>query len=184
MVERGDVPRCAKMLPRNVSSSRYDQEVETHRPHADELDGNHRRSARGRVCSLQGTCRAKGSAQLVPHRRQGMGRCWLSGLSRKATHHEWMHSSEPGPSDVKWSGRLPCSRRPRFSVLLPVPVVLLAAGVRAAEEQWGRHKQWKRVHQQNAAELVAEQLVRDLHPWRSSGPDSLSPHGRVPRSPA
>ena len=69
-------------------------------------------------------------------------------------------------------------RRARLWVQLAAPVLLLAVGLHAAEQQWGRHEQWGRVHQQqNATELVAEQLGRDLHGCPSAGADSCSPHG-------
>lgn len=56
--------------------------------------------------------------------------------------------------------------------------VLLPAGLPAAE-QCGRHEQWGRVGQQRAAELVVEQLLRDLHACRSADADSYSPRGHA-----
>ncbi len=50
--------------------------------------------------------------------------------------------------------------------------VLLPAGL-PASEQCGRHEQWRRVGQQRAAQLVVEQLLRDLHACRSADADSI-----------
>ena len=70
-----------------------------------------------------------------------------------------------GPSHSKRRCGLPCTRR--WLRVLPVVrssrAVLLLVGLPVAEQRW-RHQQRGRVHRrQNAAALVAEHLVRDLH---------------------
>ena len=75
-----------------------------------------------------------------------------------------MHGSGTGTSHSKRRNSLPCARREVRVVQVVLAAALVLAGLRVAE-QWGRHEQRGRVRRrQNAAELVAGQLVRDLHP--------------------
>ncbi|HEU5157681.1 MAG TPA: hypothetical protein VFU43_11865 [Streptosporangiaceae bacterium] len=54
-------------------------------------------------------------------------------------------------------------RRPKLRVLLAVSD-LLAVELHAAQQRWRRHERWGWGHRrQDAAEVVAEQLGRDLH---------------------
>ena len=60
---------------------------------------------------------------------------------------------------------MPCVQPPKLWVLLAAAALLPVVGLHAAQRPWGRREQRGRVRrQQNAAEVVAEQLVRDLHP--------------------
>lgn len=58
---------------------------------------------------------------------------------------------------------------------------LTPIGLPVAGQRWRRQQRGRVRRRQNAAEVVAEQLVCDLHPRPGPGADSLSPHGRVAR---
>ena len=93
-----------------------------------------------------------------------------------------MYGTGTRPSHSKRCRGLPCTRR--WLRVLPVlrlvlVSVLLLVGLPVAGQRW-RHQQRGRLRRrQHAADVVAGQLVRDLHPRPSPGADSLSPHGRV-----
>jgi hypothetical protein len=84
-----------------------------------------------------------------------------------ASPYGWMHSTETGPSHSERRGRLSGTRRSiqalRVVRGVPPSVLLLVGlpvgGQSRRHEQRGRLRQW-----QNATEVVAEQLVGDLHP--------------------
>jgi len=58
---------------------------------------------------------------------------------------------------------LPCMQQPRLRELLVSPVLLRAFGLHATRQRRGRIQQRGQVHQQNAAEVVTQQFIRDLH---------------------
>jgi hypothetical protein len=95
--------------------------------------------------------------------------CLAAGLLSAATAilsgHEWMHSSGPGPSNRQRSRGLPGMQQPKVRALLVAATLLPVVGLHPAQRQRGCREQRGWVsRRQNAAEVVAEQLVRDLHP--------------------
>ncbi len=54
-------------------------------------------------------------------------------------------------------------QQPRLRELLVSPVLLRAFGLHATRQRRGRIRQRGQVQQQNAAEVVTQQFIRDLH---------------------